>query len=125
MKQCTLGFGLLLATLLLSACHNNPLKSNKEQHSTRFLINASVAAVHSINPKMDERDAQYIYLNCMNGKGAALDCGTLYQAMVHFAKNSSFLEFHNVRVADLTDKAVFESLREGYEERLFYNNLGD
>lgn len=125
MKQLTLSFCVLLATLLLSACHNNPLKSNKEQRSTRLLINASVAAVHIVKPEMDEREAQYVYLNCMNGKEAALDCSALYQAMVHFAKKSPFIEFHSVSVADLTDKAVFESLREGYEERLFYNNLGD
>lgn len=125
MNKTTLGLGLLFATLLLTACHNNPLKTNKEELCTRFLINASVAAVKIVKPEMDAREAQYAYLSCMKGRQASIDCNSLYAAMVNFAKSSEFSEFKGVNVADLTDKAVFESLLEGYEERLFYNNLGD
>lgn len=125
MNKTTLGLGLLLTTLLLTACHNNSLKTNKDALSTRFLINASVAAVKIVKPEMDEREAQYVYLTCMKGKEASIDCNSVYTAMAHFAKSSEFTAFRGVSVADLTDKAVFESLRVGYEERLFYNNLGD
>ena len=125
MNKFTPGFSLLLATILLSACHNNPLKSNKEEHSTRFLINASVAAVKIVKPEINAREAQYIYLSCMKGKEASIDCNAVYAAMARVAKSSEFSAFKGLNVADLTDKAVFDSLRVGYEERLFYNNLGD
>lgn len=125
MNKTILGLGLLLATLLLSACHNNPLKTNKEALCTRFLINASVAAVKNVKPEMDAREAQYVYFSCMKGRQASIDCNSVYTAMANFAKSSEFSAFKGINVADLTDKAVFESLREGYEERLFYNNLED
>ena len=125
MNTTRLSFGLLLVSCLLCACHNNPLKTNKEQQSTRFLINASVAAVKQIKPEMDAREARYVYLSCMKGKEASFDCNALYQAMTSFAKNASFVAFKGIRVADLTDHTVFESLREEYEERLYFNNLED
>jgi len=116
---------VLLAIGLLCACHKNPLTTNKEQHSTRFLINASAAAVHRLKPDMDARAAQYVYLSCMKGKESAIDCPALYKMMPDLAKTAPFAAFKGIRVADLTDEMVFESLREGYEERLFYNNLED
>jgi len=125
MNKTTLSLGLLLSTAMLSACHHNPLETHKEQQSTRFLINASMEAAKVLKPNMDGREAQYVYLNCMNGKEPDMDCTALYKAMADFAKRGSFSDFKGVSVADLTDRAVFESLREGYEERLFYNDLGD
>jgi predicted component of type VI protein secretion system len=125
MNKKTLSVGLLLITCMLCSCHNNPLKANKERQSTRFLINASVAAANRLNPEMDAHQAPYLYLSCMKAKELSMDCSALYVAMADFAKSAPGAEFKGVRAVDLTDREVFESLREGYEERLFYNDLED
>lgn len=125
MNKKILKCGILLATCLLCACHKNPLTTHKERHSTRFLINASAAAAQKLNPEMDARVAQYVYLSCMKGKESVVNCPALYKTMPELAQTTPFAAFKGIRVADLTDETVFDSLREGYEERLFYNNLED
>lgn len=114
---------IVLATSLLSACHKNPLKTHSVEDSTRFLINASVAATKSMKWDMGEQASQRAYLNCMEGKAQGIDCSSLYQAMLQLAQEQRFASFKELTVADLCDKETFDSLREGYEERYFINNL--
>jgi hypothetical protein len=116
-------FGLVLLACLLSACHKNPLKIQSEQKSSRFLINASVAAEKSLHLGLSEISAQRAYLNCMDGKNTPFDCKAFYQAMADFSKTEAFTAFKGITVADLMDKSVFDRLREEYEQRFFFNNL--
>lgn len=125
MNKLATGFSCLLAAGLLSACHNNPLKTNKEQQSTQFIIQASLAGAKALDSTIDEHDAPYAYMYCMKGKWALGDCNALYKAMTQFAKSTSMHAFRGVSVADLTDKEVYDTLREGYEIRLFNNDFGD
>lgn len=115
--------GILLTACLISGCHQNPLKTNSLRKSSRFLINASVAAEKSLHLGLHESQSPWIYGSCMEGK-AKTDCATFYQAMLEFAKSGAFPEFKGVNLADLKDKAVFETLQDEYESRCFMHNLG-
>lgn len=114
---------VLLLCCFLSSCHKNPLKTHSEHKSSRFLINASVAAEHSLHLGLGNIGARRAYPNCMERKINNIDCKALYQAMVDFAKEGTFAEFKGVTVADLTDESVYERLREEYEARFFLNNM--
>lgn len=114
---------LVIGVCFLSACHKNPLKTQPEHDSTRFLINASMAAEKKLHLGLGDSLAQRAYLNCMDGKNTPFDCNALYQAMADFSQKAAFSEFREVTRADLTDKSVFKRLRAGYEERFFFNNL--
>ena len=115
--------GLVVLACFLSACHKNPLKTQSEQNSTRFLINASVAAEQSLHLGLNDLSAQRAYLNCMDAKSTTFDCTAFYQAMADFSKRGTFPDFKGITLTDLTDKSVFNTLREGYEQRFFFNNL--
>ncbi|CAM4500024.1 protein LvrD [Legionella lytica] len=115
--------GFVLLTCFLGACHKNPLNTKSVQSSSRFLINASVAAEKSLHLGLSEVSAQRAYLNCMDGKNTAFDCKAFYQAMVDFTQSGAFPEFKAITVADLTDKSAFDRVREEYEQRFFFNNL--
>lgn len=114
---------MLLVTCMLCACHKNPLKTNPEEDSTRFLINASVFATKVLGLGLKDILAQRAYLNCMDGKAVDFDCKALYLAMTQIPTNTRFSSFKGITVAELTDKETFDSLREGYEQRFFMNNL--
>jgi hypothetical protein len=113
---------MLLLSCFLSSCHKNPLKTHSEHKSSRFLINASVAASHSLRLGLSDIGARRAYPNCMERTINNIDCKALYQAMVDFAKKGPFPEFKGVRIADLTDELVYERVREDYEARFFFNN---
>lgn len=114
---------IVLVTCLLSACHKNPLKTNSEEDSTRFLINASIAATKILNLGLNEISSQRAYLNCMEGKAREIDCPTFYVAMTKLAQDKRFESFKGITVGDLSDKETFNVLRKGYEQRFFINNL--
>ena len=117
--------GFVVLACFLSACHKNPLKTQSEQNSTRFLINASVAAEKNLHLGLSDPSAQRAYLNCMDRKHITFDCKAFYQAMADFSKKGTFPDFNEITLTDLTDKSVFDRLRAGYEERFFFNNLED
>ena len=123
MNKTSLLIGFVLLTCFLGACHKNPLNTKSVQSSSRFLINASVAAEKSLHLGLSEVSAQRAYLNCMDGKNTAFDCNALYQAIVDFSKTGAFPEFKAITVADLTDKSALNRVREEYEQRFFLNNL--
>lgn len=122
MKKTNVIKCFLLVVCLLSGCHENPLKAHKEEVSTRFLINASIAAAKRLHLGLNETNAESVYPDCMEGQGGSIDCQAFYQAMVIFAKEGKFPGFKRLNVADLCDKAVFDILKEGYSARVFFNN---
>jgi hypothetical protein len=63
------------------------------------------------------RKERSTYFACMRGKETNLDCNTLFDAMVIAARDNK--DFGELNRADLTDKTVFLSLEERYEEMLF------
>ena len=113
----------VVMTLGLSACQQNPLTKNSEEDTTRFLINASIAATKSMGLGLNDIEASRAYLNCMDGKVQKYDCSTLYAKMTKVADDARFSAFKGVSVAQLTDKDTYNRVREGYEQRFFMNNL--
>lgn len=132
MKKTIQLLGILVSIGLLGACHQSPLKTHTTRKSTQFLVKASMAAAKSLRLNLWERTAQNLYLSCLDGdlskvvdiKGhpVTVDCGLVYKAMVDFAKSYELPDFKNVRLADLTDEKAIEPLREGYEERVAFDN---
>ena len=114
---------VFLLLCFLSFGHKNPLKTQTEHKSSRFLINASVAAEQSLHLGLGDVGARRAYPDCMERKNKNMDCKALYQAMADFAQSGEFTDFKGITVADLTDVSVYDTLREDYEARFFINNL--
>lgn len=115
MKTATQILTFTLVTSMLTACHENPLKTHSKTKSVEFLIETSHQAEKGQHlAALTERSA---YFACMRGKETNLDCNTLFDAMVIAAKDNK--DFGELSRADLTDKAGFAMLEERYEEMLF------
>lgn len=115
--------GILLLSCLISACHENPLKTQKARASSHFLINASLAADKALNLGLAQRDALRVYPNCIYQKESSINCMTFYKAMAEVGNDVQFIPFKGIRVSDLQDKTVFDALREDYETRFFLQQL--
>lgn len=106
--------------ILLGACssHANPLKTTNSDEAAKFLVSASQAAEKQLH--VFNAPGGYYYGQCMMGKMKKDFCGQLYQAMVNYAKTTS--SFQTLTVSDLTDPAMFNSIKENYE-RVRFNTI--
>ncbi len=117
---------LLVMTAGLSACHHeSPLKKEVKAKSAAFLVSASRFAEKTLKLSLHDNDFGAIYSDCMEGKTTAddrakgVDCKALYQSMAVFAKRGVYPEFKGTTVADITDAAMYDGLRDRYDEAWF------
>lgn len=104
----------IAAAFLLTACHENPLKTASKDKTARLLTLASKYAEEKMGNTQHARG----YFDCMRGKQKALNCNQLYQDMTEYAQKQD--DFENITVADLKDQSAFKRIKEYYEERLFF-----
>jgi hypothetical protein len=105
---------LLPALFLMTACHQNPLKSESPEKTVAFLIEASRAAEKN-TPFHDLKGAAYS--QCMTNNPLQLDCSKLFRDMLCFARDVP--DFNSTTLADLHDKSLFQSLSERYQQQQF------
>jgi hypothetical protein len=117
MKKTTQILSLVFITSLLTACHENPLKTNSKSRCANFLIETSHQAEKEKN--IHAKTERSAWLACMRGKEKGLDCKSLFAAMINVAKSSGDKDFDSLNQADLAERAVFARLEERYEELLF------
>lgn len=120
MKKTTLltAISLAFAASLLTACHENPLKTHSKSKSATFLVAASADAEKKLRLKIDADSLGGVYTDCMEERAGKTDCKALYKAMIAFASSGKNTDFKTLTWADLTDELVFEDLRDRYEEAL-------
>lgn len=125
MKKITTLASLMLGTVLLTACHQNPLKTQPKGKGAAFLIGASAVAERHLKLGIPEGSLGGVYTDCMEGKAEKINCAALYEAMTAFARTGKYPDFKDLTLADLRDKEVFASLRDEYEEVLLTTELKD
>ncbi|MDP3559980.1 MAG: protein LvrD [Legionellaceae bacterium] len=110
--------GLATSIVLLSACHHdNPLETHSKKDSATFLENASSNVEVRLNFAIKKEEHGYGYGECMEGKkNPEINCTTLYEGMVRFAKEGHYAGFNSLTLADLTNKKMFASLIDDYYE---------
>lgn len=116
---------LILGAALLSACHQNPLKTQPKSQSAAFLISASAVAERHLKRDIPEDSLGGAYTDCMENKAENINCLALYNAMTTFANKGKYPKFQDLRLSDLTDRMVFQQLRDEYEEILLTTELKD
>lgn len=105
---------LLAASLLLSACHDNPLKAEDRPETIHFLVSASRFA-ESKTAFQDLKGAGY--LQCMTHNTLQLNCEQFFEDMVNFARRKPL--FQTLTVANLKDKAFFRQIETDYRRKQF------
>lgn len=109
-----IGLGIAVV-VLLTACHENPLKTASKDKTARLLTQASKYAEEKAGRPQHARG----YFDCIRGKQKALNCDQLYSDMVEYAQKED--DFENITVADLKNQEAFKRIKEYYEERLFWS----
>jgi len=108
------------ALFLLSGCQQNqpnPLQTHTKIESATFLMNASANVEKRLHFSIKADERGYGYLECMEGKkNPEINCDSLYQAMLTFAKEKHYPGFENMTLAQLTDLQSFEPLSDDYVE---------
>lgn len=109
-----IGVGL---AALLAACssHKNPLNTASPDQAARFLLQASQAAEKKL--QVFSAPGGGYYGRCMSGSLQKPLCSKLYQAMTAFAATT--VVFKGMTVNDLTDKKVFNKLKNDYQRHRF------
>lgn len=125
MKKIRPLLGLVITSALLSACHDNPLKTHAQNKSATFLVNASAIAERQLRLPIAEGSLGGVYTDCMEAKALHINCKALYQAMINVAASGKYPDFKHLTLADLTDETVFAKLRDDYEEILLTTELKD
>lgn len=122
MKKIYPLMALATTTFMLTACHKNPLKQHSESKGAEFLVAASEQAEKTLHLIIPPKDAGSLYRTCMEGEGEAknIDCKALYKAMTQSVKKR---DFKGIKVADLTDKEVYEGLKEELNSTLYHKRF--
>lgn len=114
-KTIVLLSSVTASSLMLTACHENPLKS----HGTR----ENVATLQEV-ARMAEKDLSLpsfkrgrTYLDCMKGKPVEVGCEQFFGKMLQALKTKQ--GYGGMNLSDLTDKKTFASLADSYEDKLF------
>lgn len=111
--------------IFLTGCHANPLKDAPKTRAAAFLVQASNMAEKSLQLKLEENDRGAMYSDCMEGKAKAVNCQKLYEAMIDYAGTGIEPPFKSLRLSDITDANLYESLRDRLDEALFTTELKD
>ena len=116
MKRITSMICIGLTASLLSACHENPLKTHSTKKNVDFLMDASKAAKDNLKLFGKGYKASTIYQTCVeDGRHIDVNCIAFFDAMVAFAKTQPPSRFTDITRADLRDKAAFARLVDEYE----------
>ena len=106
---------LLTAALLVTGCHENPLKGHRTRTNVDALLNAATKAERKLG--LDRELAGRVFLDCMEEKAANVNCADFFNLMLSFVQKEP--GFEGMRPGDLTDRTQFKRLAESYDERWF------
>ena len=105
----------LTPAILLSGCHENPLKGHSIRTNVDVLLKASTKAERELG--LDRGLSGRIFLDCMKGKAANINCADFFKRMLGIVKQEP--GFESMSHSDLTDSVQFTRLAETYDERWF------
>lgn len=114
-KTIVLLSSVTASSLMLTACHENPLKSHSERENITALQEAARAAEKGLSLPSFKRGRTY--LDCMKGKPVEVGCERFFEHMLQALKTKQ--GYKNMSLSDLTDKKSFASLADSYEDKLF------
>ncbi|MBA2648293.1 MAG: hypothetical protein H0U75_01630 [Legionella sp.] len=112
--------GLIASVILLSACHEPPMKTHSKKETIEFLRHAAISAEGTMN--LPARKKGRFYSNCMQGNIEKIDCKRFFSAMLAFAQTNK--DFQHLTYLQLTDAKTYEGLAEDYQDKLF-NTIDD
>lgn len=119
MKKLTTTIALLssitASSMMLSACHENPLKLHSERENVTALQEA--ARMVEKNLKLSSFKRGCTYLECMEGKQVDVNCEKFLGKMLKDLKTKQ--GYGAMNLSDLTDRKIFASLVDSYEEKIF------
>ncbi|MBA2649913.1 MAG: hypothetical protein H0U75_10050 [Legionella sp.] len=115
-----MGIGLITSVMLLSACHESPIKTHSKRQTIEFLRQAAISAEKTMN--LPARKKGRFYSNCMEGNIESIDCKRFFSAMLAFAKTNK--DFQHLTYLQLTDAKTYDGLAEDYQDKLF-NTIDD
>ena len=118
MKRC-LSVLVLSSATLLSACHQDALKSEPQDKTIAFLIEASAKAGKKL--KIDYKPS-HAYSFCMSGNPTHLNCDALFKEIVAIAEKTP--NFKGLTEKALTNPSSFKAMKEPMDIKLF-NTLDD
>lgn len=103
------------SSLMLTACHENPLKAHSERENVATLQEAARMAEKGLSLPSFKRGRTY--LECMKDKQVEVGCGEFFEKMLQALKTKQ--GYGGMNLSDLTDKKTFASLADSYEDKLF------
>ena len=107
--------GLTASSLMLTACHENPLSAHSKRENIVTLQEAARRAENDLKLPAFKRGRTY--LECMKGKASEVGCEQFFERMLTALKKKE--GYGDMRLSDLTDKKMFASLSDRYEDKLF------
>lgn len=113
MKRLPVLAAALSASVLLTACHQNPLTANDSKQTAEFLMKGSMA----YEKKADMRETGTSYKQCMTENILNVDCPKLFAEMIRVAQSTK--AFKSLNVSDLTDKEAYKKIASVYDSTLF------
>jgi hypothetical protein len=113
-QTSAIGWALILASIGLTGCHQNPLSKHRIEKSARVLQESSQLAEREL--KLNRTNG-WVYGNCMDGNRAKMDCEAFFKRMLPFVRKAE--GYKAVTLADLKDKEAFEPIEEDYEAQRF------
>jgi hypothetical protein len=113
--QSIVSLGLITTSLLLTACHENPLHKHRKEANANFLRDAAFAASKELH--VSPLTAGRTYMGCMDGDKTTAACKRLFLAMLSYAKERT--SYADLSYQDLTDTKTYIDLAEDYENKLF------
>ncbi|EEZ95950.1 hypothetical protein [Legionella longbeachae] len=118
MKRLMILTILLSSTLILSGCHDNPLKAMTKDKQIAFLMQASRSA-EKVMGVFSEPGGAY-YLSCMQEEDISVDCQKFFKHMLSYAHTQK--EFANLKLAQLTDPNLIADIAIEYQN-IFFNTI--
>ncbi|HGU7213400.1 TPA: hypothetical protein ACNBBG_003107 [Legionella pneumophila] len=114
-QHLLLGLGLLASSVLMTACHENPLAKHSTKQNVAFLREAALCA--ELEMKIGKPKKGVYYSNCMEQNQFGIDCEQFFRTMLACAKSHE--SYKELTLNELTDKTMYEHLAEDYQIKLF------
>lgn len=107
---------LLVGTLILTGCYQNPITKNTPKKTISVLRHAAMSAEKQMGV---ERNSGWSFGVCMNIEHSPVkvDCSKLFNLMLPLVKKEA--AFKHLTMAQLTNKNTFEPLLDEYDMHVF------
>ncbi len=113
---------VISATISLTACsHKNPMETQSQEDTARFLIAASIYASDKMKLNLPVAEKSLRYGDCVfNHMIDSSFCPNFYDYMIEYADKSDS-DFSNITIEDLKNREVYRSVEKTYFDTALKN----